>query len=79
MVPSLALFRAAITVGMMVTSTINIVVKKCAYETYSTGTHDDYHRFKKPWTMTFVMFCGELMCLAAYYSKTAWNARAERK
>lgn len=45
------LFRTIITIGMMVTSTINIVVKKCAYLTKSYGKHHTLHAFQKPWTM----------------------------
>ena len=43
--------------------------KTCPVGECRTPCASGYHRFKKPWTQTLVMFTGEFMCLFAFFYK----------
>jgi drug/metabolite transporter (DMT)-like permease len=59
-------FAFVLVLGMLVTGTLNTIVKKLQNESIADGIHGDPHKFTHPWFQTWVMFIGEALCLIAY-------------
>lgn len=59
--------------GMLFTGTINTLAKKWQNEQSGKGINGEVEPFHFPWTQTFIMYCGETLCmlgfLAALYNE----------
>ena len=52
---------------MLTTGSLNTISKKVMYQTNGTNINGESEPYQKPWLCTFVMFCGESMCLLFFY------------
>ena len=52
---------------MLTTGSLNTVSKKILYQTNGTAIDGTVEAYQKPWLCTFVMFCGESMCMVFFY------------
>jgi len=61
--------------GMLFTGTINTLSKKWQNEQKSIGIDGKTELFHFPWTQTLIMYCGEALCMFAFFG----TLYAERK
>ena len=62
------LAQLALTAIMLSTGSLNTISKKILYQTKGqTIDPDIIQKYQRPWFCTFIMFCGEAMCMLFFY------------
>lgn len=60
--------QLALTAIMLSTGSLNTISKKILYQTKGqTIDPDIIQKYQRPWFCTFIMFCGEAMCMLFFY------------
>ncbi|KAH0791644.1 putative membrane spanning protein [Histomonas meleagridis] len=53
--------------AMLASGSLNTIAKKIMYQTKGKNIDGELEYYSKPWLCTFVMFCGESMCMVIFY------------
>lgn len=72
--------QLALTALMLSTGSLNTISKKIMYQTEGwTIDPEVRQKYQRPWFCTFIMFCGEAMCMLFFYLFALYYKWSDRK